>query len=93
MTLPRYLRNPRVVVAASLVAALAAVALWPQPIEVDVAEVEKGPMQVTVDEEGETRVRDKFVVSAAVGGRVLRIELEPGDAVRRGQVVATFLPT
>ena len=35
-----------------------------------------------------TRVRDRFVVSAPVAGRVLRIELEPGDAVKRGQVVA-----
>jgi HlyD family secretion protein len=43
---------------------------------------------VTVDEEGVTRVRDRFVVSSPVSGRVLRIELEPGDAVKRGQVVA-----
>ena len=37
---------------------------------------------------GMTRVRDRFVVSAPVTGRVLRIELEPGDAVKRGEVVA-----
>ena len=45
-------------------------------------------MLVTVDEEGVTRVRDRFLVSAPVSGRILRIELEPGDRVRRGQVVA-----
>jgi len=50
-------------------------------------------MRTTIDEEGETRVRERFVVSAPVAGRVLRIELEPGDRVRRGEtVLATFLP-
>ena len=39
----------------------------------------RGPMQVTIDEEGETRVRERFVVSAPVAGRLQRIELEPGD--------------
>jgi HlyD family secretion protein len=41
-------------------------------------------MQVTIDEEGETRVRERFVISAPVAGRITRIELEPGDEVRRG---------
>jgi HlyD family secretion protein len=60
---------------------------------VDTAPVARGSLRVTVDEEGETRVHDRFVVSAPVAGRVLRIELEPGDPVRRGEtVVATFLP-
>jgi HlyD family secretion protein len=45
-------------------------------------------LTVTVDEEGVTRVRDRFVVAAPVSGRVLRIELDPGDRVKRGQVVA-----
>jgi HlyD family secretion protein len=46
-----------------------------------------------VDEEGETRVRDRFVVSAPVAGRVLRIELEPGDPVAADQtVLAVFQP-
>ena len=48
-------------------------------------------MQVTVDEEGETRVRDRFVVSAPVMGRVQRIELEPGDPVVRGKTVVARL--
>ena len=48
-------------------------------------------MQVTIDEEGETRVRERFVVSAPVMGRVERIELEPGDAVVRGKTVVARL--
>ncbi len=54
----------------------------------DVGTVSRGPLVVTVDDEGVTRVRDRFVVSAPVAGRVLRIELEPGDKVKRGMVVA-----
>ena len=69
-------------------------AFRPQPVPVDFGRVVRGPMQVTIDEEGETRIHDRFVVSAPVGGRVLRIDLEPGDAVRAGRTpVATFLPT
>jgi HlyD family secretion protein len=51
-------------------------------------------MQVTIDEEGETRVRERFVVSAPVSGRLQRIELEPGDPVVRGKtVVGRLVPT
>lgn len=81
------------IVAGVVVVALLALALRPRPIEVDVAEADHGPMQVTLDEEGETRVRDRYVVSAPVPGRVLRIELEPGDPVVAGEtVLATLQP-
>jgi HlyD family secretion protein len=51
-------------------------------------------MKVTLDEEGETRVRDRYVVSAPVAGRVLRIELEPGDPVVANRTaLASFLAT
>ncbi len=87
------LRNRWLLAGAAVVAALVVLALWPSAMEVDAAKVERGLMRVTVDEEGETRVRDRFVVSAPVMGRVDRIELEPGDAVVRGKtVVATLTP-
>jgi HlyD family secretion protein len=47
---------------------------------------------VTVDEEGETRVRDRFVVAAPIAGRVARLTLEPGDHVAQGAVVAEMRP-
>lgn len=84
----RFLPNRRVWIAVLVVGGLLAVALWPKTIEVDTGTVVRGPLVVTVDEEGMTRVRDRFVVSSPVAGRVLRIELEPGDPVKRGQVVA-----
>ena len=65
----------------------------PKSVAVDLVAIEQGPMEVTLDEEGETRVRDRFVVSAPVAGRILRIELEPGDPVIAGEtVLATFQP-
>jgi len=81
----------RLVFGAAIVIAMAIVALWPEAAEVDIAAVARGAMQVTVDEEGETRVRDRFVVSAPVGGRLQRIELEPGDAVTRGSTIVARL--
>ena len=80
--------NRRFVLPAAVVLLLLAFAPWPKPVQVDVGTVTRGPLVVTVDDEGKTRVRDRFVVSTPVGGRVLRIELEPGDRVARGAVVA-----
>lgn len=71
--------------------ALLFVIFRPKPVPVDFATVERGPLQVTIDEEGETRVRDRYIVSAPLAGRVLRIELEPGDVVEaESAVLATF---
>jgi HlyD family secretion protein len=93
MNLLRPLKNRKVLAALGFVALLLVIALWPSSVSVDVATAKRGPMSVTVDEEGETRVHDRFVVSAPVAGEVLRIELEPGDPVRRGEtVLATFQP-
>lgn len=69
-------------------------AVMPKPTPADFGEIVRGPLQVTIDEEGETRVRDRFTVSAPVAGRVLRIELEPGDTVTAGEtVLAVFQPS
>lgn len=84
----RLLRNVRLWIGAAVVGGLLALALWPRAIPVETAVVARGPLLVTVDEEGRTRVRDRFVVAAPVAGRVLRIELEPGDPVKAGDIVA-----
>ena len=86
-------RHWRAAMVALVVAGLAVVAFWPETMEVDVASVTKGPLRVTVDEDGETRVRERFVVSAPVAGKLQRIQLEPGDPVTRGRtVVARIAP-
>jgi HlyD family secretion protein len=89
----RFLKNKKLIGGLLVVAAIVAVAVWPASMDVDVARAEQGPMQVTIDEDGETRVRHRFVVSAPVAGRAQRIELEPGDAVVRGKtILARLLP-
>ena len=88
----RLLTDRRIWLSAVIIGGLAGVALWPRTIAVDVARVSRGPLVVTIDEEGRTRVRDRFVVAAPVTGRLLRIELDPGDRVERGAIIARLQP-
>jgi HlyD family secretion protein len=90
----RWMKSKSFLIGAALVAGLAVVALRPRAVEVDVARVERGPLVVTLDDQGRTRVRQRFVVASPVAARLLRVELEPGDAVRRGEtLLARLLPT
>ena len=52
---------------------------WPRPVAVDLATVTKGRMEVTIDDEGKTRVRHIYTVSAPIAGKVLRISHPSGD--------------
>ncbi len=70
-----------------LLAGLIALALRPEPVAVDFATVSEGPMTVTVAEQGRTRIRDVFAVSAPIRGRALRIEIEEGARVVAGETV------
>src|SRR5512138_1878180 len=89
----RLLKSPKLLAGIALFAALIVMAAWPKSATVDLARVVRGALTITLDEEGETRVRERFVISAPVAGRVQRIELEPGDAVVQGKtVVAVFEP-
>jgi HlyD family secretion protein len=75
-----------------IVVGLAYLWLRPAAVHVETAVAARGPMQVTVDEEGETRVRDRFVVAAPLSGRVERITLDAGDRVEEGAVVVRMFP-
>lgn len=69
-------------------------ALRKPPISVDYGEVSEGPLIITIDEDGETRVREVYVVSAPVTGRLLRITQDVGDPVSAGEtVLATIQPS
>lgn len=66
----------------------------PEPPEVDLATVARGSMQVTVDEDGKTRIRERYVVTTPLAGRMARIELHPGDVVIAGKtLLAAIEPT
>jgi HlyD family secretion protein len=67
-------------------------AFQPKPVSVDLAEATRGPMRVTVREDGKTRVEHRYVISAPIHGNLLRIDLEPGDPVAADQVLARIVP-
>lgn len=69
------------------VAALFAWAVWPRPIPADFATIGTGPLTVTVEDEGVTRIEDLYTVSAPTGGTVQRSPRRVGDVVQAGQTV------
>jgi HlyD family secretion protein len=85
----------RVLAVAGTLAA-AAVIVWsamPRPIPVETALVTKGRFVATVDEDGKTRIRERYVVAAPLGGRLTRVRLKVGDPVNADDVIATIVPS
>jgi HlyD family secretion protein len=66
--------------------------LRPKPVKVETALALRGTLVVSVNEDGRTRVKDRYVVSAPLAGSVARITLRAGDSIQQGQVVARLLP-
>jgi HlyD family secretion protein len=85
----------RVLLIAFAAAVIGAIALGlrPAPVEADLAKVVRGVIRETVDQDGKTRIRERYIVSAPLAGRLLRIGLDPGDPVEAGKtVVASIEP-
>jgi HlyD family secretion protein len=78
--------------AAILLVLLLVLAFRPRAVPVDAGATRRGPMQVTVRDEGRTRVRQEYVVYAPVSGQLQRVQFKPGAAVQAGQVVARIQP-
>lgn len=70
-----------------------AYALRPQPIPVDLAVVTRGTLQISIDEDGVTRIRERYTISAPLSGRLLRVLLDPGDDVDQGQLLLVIEPS
>ena len=70
---------------------LIAVGLWPRPVAVEVAKATRGPLVVTVDEEGMTRVKNRYTVSAPVAGQLRRIDWKAGAVVEANRTVLAVL--
>ena len=90
----RFWRHARLAAVILVVAAILAVALWPEATDVDLARAERGPMQVTIDEDGETRVRERFGVdlslhalfaSPTVAGLSTRVDERRAQQAPRGK--------
>lgn len=74
--------------------AVLVVVFRPQAVPVDVAEVTRGPMQVTVEDDGQTRIRERYTISAPLAGQLQRIVLDPGDPVTANEtLLAVIDPT
>jgi HlyD family secretion protein len=76
---------------AVLLVALIAAGLWPQPVPVETARVTRGTLRATVNEEGKTRIKQRYVVSAPVTGQLRRIPFKAGAEVEAGQTVLAII--
>jgi HlyD family secretion protein len=84
----------RVGMALGVAAALAGIAwfLMPRPVPVETAAVTRGHFVATVDEDGKTRVRERYVVAAPLAGRLTRVGLKAGDKVASDEIIASIMP-
>ena len=71
---------------------LIVVSFLPKPQPVQTAAITKGPLVVTVDGDGRTRIKDRFVVSAPVAGQIERVALRPGDRITLGAPITVVTP-
>lgn len=63
----------------------------PKPVPADLARVVKGTLQVSVSEDGKTRIKDKYTVASPLSGQLLRVDLEPGDSVEKLKTIVAHL--
>jgi HlyD family secretion protein len=76
---------------AVVLVALIIAGLWPQPVPVETARVTRGTLRATVNEEGKTRIKQRYVVSAPVTGQLRRIPFKAGAEVEAGQTVVAII--
>ncbi|MEZ6132925.1 MAG: HlyD family efflux transporter periplasmic adaptor subunit [Planctomycetaceae bacterium] len=86
-----WLRRFMILLLSGGVVAAIALAMRPRPVPVDVATIGRGPLIVTISDDGRTRIRERYVVSAPLSGRLIRIALDPGDEVVAGETLLTTI--
>ncbi len=79
-------------IAAAGLAGLLAWAFAPRPVEVELGQVSQGHFETTIDEDAKTRLRERYVLSAPLAGRLARMSLREGDTVAAGDIVARLAP-
>ncbi len=80
-----------IIISAAVIAAVV-YGFMPKPVSVEIVKVTRGTMTVAVEEEGKTRVKDRYVISSPVSAFMRRINLNVGDLVKKGQVIAELEP-
>lgn len=89
-----FLRRLLLAALAAGLLALIVYAFLPKPVEVEAAPVTRGLLRVTVDEDGRTRIRERYVVAAPLAGQLARLTLKPGDPTEVGKtILAAIDPT
>jgi len=77
---------------AILLVALIVAGLWPKPVPVETTRVSIGALRATVNEEGKTRIKQRYIISAPVAGQLRRIPFKAGAEIKAGDIVAVIEP-
>ena len=85
-------KHPVILLTVVVITGLLVWGFWPQPVWVEAVAVKRAPMKVSIEEEGRTRVIDRYVVSAPVDGVACRVQLNVGDAIEAGQILLSIRP-
>jgi len=85
-------QHPVISAIALLILVLLIWGFWPQPVIVEGIEVKRAPLRVSIEEEGRTRVIDRYIISAPVDGVACRMHLKVGDTVEQGQRLLGIKP-
>lgn len=85
-------KHPVITVNAIAIVVLLVWGFMPQPVLVEIAKVTRAPLTVTIEEEGRTRVMDRYVIAAPVDGVTCRVQLHVGDPVKQGEVLLNITP-
>ncbi len=85
-------QHPLIAFIVVLIIGLLVWGFWPQPVLVEAIAATRAQLTVTIEEEGRTRVIDRYVISAPVDGVACRVQLDVGDAVEEDQVLLSLTP-
>jgi HlyD family secretion protein len=85
-------KHPLITVISIAIVLLLTWGFWPQPVMVEAQAVKRAPLTITIEEEGRTRVIDRYVIAAPVDGVTCRVQLNVGDPVKQGQVLLGITP-
>ena len=85
-------KHPVIVAIAVLIAGLLTWGFWPQPVFIEAIKVKRAPLTISIEEEGRTRVIDRYIISAPVDGVACRMQLHVGDPVEQGQILLGITP-
>lgn len=87
-----WLKRIVLVIFALVIAGAAIVMIRPQPVPVDLGSIEAGPIETTINEDGTTRVKDVYRISAPISGKLERVAVDVGDEVAEGDHLARIRP-